>query len=93
MLVRLRTGHCGLNRYLYRFKLARTPYCSCGYANETVEHYILECRLYHKQRKELRKKIGSGRMTVDKLLGIPRLIKHTMEYIEATIGKQAGKQI
>ena len=92
-LVRLRTGHCGLNRYLHRFKLARTPYCSCGYAKETVEHYLLECRLYYKQRKELRKKIGPGRMTVDKLLGIPRFIKHTMEYIAETIGKQTGKQL
>jgi hypothetical protein len=92
-LVRLRTGHCGLNRYLHRFKLARTPYCSCGYAKETVEHYLLECRLYYKQRKELRKKIGPGRMTIDKLLGISRFIKHTLEYVAETKGKQKGKQI
>jgi hypothetical protein len=60
-LVQLRTGHCGLNHYLHRFKRARTPYCSYGYAKEAVEHYSLECRLYYKQRKELWKKIGPVR--------------------------------
>ena len=87
-LARLRTGHCGLNYYLHRFNLARTPYCSCGYAKETVEHYLLECRLYYKERKELRKKIGPGKLTVDRLLGVPRFSKHTMEYVESTKGKQ-----
>ena len=32
-LTRLQTGHCGLNHYLYRFRLAETPYCPCGKGN------------------------------------------------------------
>jgi hypothetical protein len=36
----LRTGYCGLNRYLHRFSLRNSPYCRCGYGKETVEHYL-----------------------------------------------------
>jgi hypothetical protein len=32
-------------------------------------------------------------MTMDKLLGIPKFIKHTLEYVAETTGKQKGKQI
>src|SRR6204780_1110579 len=63
-LVQLRTGHCGLNHYLHRFNLKNTPYCECGYGKETVEHFLMECRRYRSQRKELRnelqREIGIG---------------------------------
>ena len=87
-LMRLRTGHCGLNYYLFRFKLSNSPYCPCGHGKETVEHYLIECKLYAEQRKELRKKVGPGRMKVERLLSDPRLAKHTVEYIAATKGLQ-----
>jgi hypothetical protein len=47
----LRRGHCGLNRYLYRFGAKNTPCRTRGYGNETVEHYLLERRSYMEQRK------------------------------------------
>ena len=86
-LVRLRTGHFGLNHYLHRFKIKKSPYCECGYGKETVEHYLLECRKYNEQRKTLRKEVGPGRMRTEKLLGYPKLIKHTMQYVIATKGE------
>jgi hypothetical protein len=52
-----------------------------------VEHYLLECRRYVKQRSTLRKEVGIGGMRVDKLLGEPKTIKHTMEYVATTKGK------
>ena len=85
-LTRLRTGHCGLSYYLHRFHLTETPYCKCGNGKETVEHYLLECRLYAEQRKELRKKVGAGRMRIEKLLGFPKLLKHTLEFVASTKG-------
>src|SRR2546423_8730041 len=36
-LVHLRTGHCGLKQYLYRFNRAESPNCECGEGKETVE--------------------------------------------------------
>ena len=83
-IAQVRTGHCGLNRYLHRFGIKNTPYCQCEYGKETVEHYLLECRKFREQRKKLRKEIGAGKMRVSRLLGDTKLLKHTLEYINAT---------
>ena len=85
-LAQLRTGHCSLNYYLHRFKLVDTPHCSCKHGKETVEHYLLECRLYAEQRKKLRKNVGAGRMKIEKLLGSKELAKHTIEFVASTKG-------
>ncbi len=87
-LTRLRTGHCGLKQYLYRFKRADSPYCDCGDGKETVEHYLLECTLHREARNILRRNVGAGKMRVPSLLGQPKLIKHTMEFITSTKGMQ-----
>ena len=83
-IAQLRTGHCGLNRYLHRFGIENSPYCRCGYGKETVEHYLLECRNYKEQRRKLRMEVGTGKMRVARLLGDPKMINHTMEYIKET---------
>jgi RNase H len=83
-IAQLRTGHCGLNRYLHRFGIKNSPYCQCGYGKETVEHYLLECRNYREQRKKLRREVGTGKMRVETLLGERMAIKHTLEYIKET---------
>jgi hypothetical protein len=44
----------------------------------------LECPNNKEQRKELRKNLGTWKMRIDKLLGDIKLLKHTMEYINAT---------
>ena len=49
-----------------------------------MHHYLLECRNYREQRKKLRKEVGTGKMRVERLLGDPKMIKHTLEYIKAT---------
>jgi len=84
IIAQLRTGHCGLNKYLHRFGKTHSPYCKCGYGKETVEHFLLECRNYKEQRKLLKKNVGTGKMKTDKLLGDAKLLKHTLEYIKTT---------
>jgi len=83
-IAQLRTGHCGLNYHLHRLGNTASPYCECGSGKETVEHYLLECRNYNEQRKTMREKIRKGRLTVEKLLGDPRTLNITMEYIRST---------
>ena len=83
-LAQLRTGHCGLNKYLHRFGKTQSPFCNCGYGKETVEHFLLECGNYKEQRKLLRKNVGTGKMKLNRLLGDTSIIKHTMEYIRTT---------
>ena len=83
-IVQLRTGHCGLNHYLHRFGKRHSPYCECGTGKETVEHYLLECRRFKQQRKKMIKDIGKGRLNVERLLGQPQMIRHTVEFIKST---------
>jgi hypothetical protein len=42
----VRTGDCGLNRYLHRFSLRSSSYYRYGHRKETVEHYLVEFRDY-----------------------------------------------
>jgi len=65
-----------------------TAYCPRGRGKETVEHYLLECRRYAEERKELRKNVGVGGMRIEKLLGYPKLVKHTVEFVASTKGLQ-----
>jgi ribonuclease HI len=84
-LVQLRTGHCGLNKYLHRFGKRGSPYCECGYARkESVEHYIMECPRFKEERKVLRKKVGAGKMRLRLLLGDEKIVRHTLDFVKET---------
>lgn len=84
-LAQLRTGHCGLNQYLWRFKKADDAACGeCGYQKETVEHFLTECPAYHGERKDLEEAVGPEAMTVAFLLGNRSAVKATMEFVKKT---------
>jgi ribonuclease HI len=83
-LIRLRTGHCRLNSYLNRCNIIEDPSCDCGHGIENVKHFLLLCKKYEEARKELRKKVGGRNMRMENLLGDPKLIKDTLEYVEKT---------
>jgi len=83
-IVRLRTAHCNLNKYLHRFGHAETVTWECGDSEETVTHYLLWCTKFDREREKLRKEVGIGGMKVEKLLGFPKLIKPLLEFIRAT---------
>jgi ribonuclease HI len=84
-LARLRTGHCSLNQYLHRFGIEESPFCSCNSgAIETVDHYLIHCSKYDRQRSKLIRNAGIDGMWVEKLLGEPKLIKYTLEYVKET---------
>ena len=84
MIAQLRTGHCALNEYLHRFNIIETPECECGASKETVDHFLLKCELYDKERDELRRRVGAHAMNMSALLGNPQITKDTIEYIEKT---------
>ena len=84
-LARLRTGHCSLNQFLFRFDHTESLTCDCGSgAIESVQHYLLYCSKYERQRAKLTKKVGIGGMWIEKLLGYPEMIQHTLEYVKET---------
>ena len=49
---RLRTNCSALNQDLFRKNISDTSQCICG-STETADHFLLECPLYHGQRREL----------------------------------------
>ena len=83
-LIRLRTGHCRLNSYLNQRNIIEDPTCDCGRGIENVKHFLLLCKKYEGPRKELRKKVGGRNMRMENLLGDPKLVKDTLEYVEKT---------
>ena len=83
-LIRLRTGHCRLNKYLNRCNIIEDPTCDYGRGIENVKHFLLLCKNHEEPRKELRKKTGGRNMRMENLLGDPKLVKDTLEYVEKT---------
>jgi hypothetical protein len=76
-LVRRRTGQ---NSYLNRRNIIEDPSCDCGRGIENVKHFLLLCKNYE-QRNEL-KKVGARNMRTEILLGDPKLVKDTLEFVE-----------
>ena len=58
--------------------------CECGAEKETVEHYLLNCEMYDEKRDKLRRRVDIQGMNIVMLLGNPKIIKETVEYIERT---------
>ena len=49
---KLRMGHVMLNSYAFRYQLRDSPLCICDVV-ETVEHFLLHCRIYNRQRNNM----------------------------------------
>ena len=52
-IFRLRTGHCKVNRNLKRIGEKTSTQCRCGEADQTPEHYLQSCSLYHQARQQI----------------------------------------
>src|SRR2546423_5699411 len=75
------------NRYLHHFHVDNTdsPLCACkGGVKETVNHFLIHCPRYNEPCAQLESKVGVGGMRMEKLLGYPQLVLHTLEFIENT---------
>ncbi len=55
-----------------------------GPSSKPVEHFLLRCEQFDKERDQMRRKIGMEGMRVEKLLGDSKIIKYTIKYIEST---------
>jgi hypothetical protein len=50
-ITQLLTGHCQLNRHLFKIKKIQSPVCDCGTEEESIEHFLFTCCLFTAQRK------------------------------------------
>ncbi|KAF5189612.1 reverse transcriptase, partial [Thalictrum thalictroides] len=79
----LKLGH-GYNRaYLHKFGHSHHRKCECGKI-ETPEHLLLSCKIYHNERKVLRKDLNFNILTLKSLLHTQRGIEKTVRFIEKT---------
>ena len=58
--------------------------CECKEGKETVEHFLLKCGRYERERDKLRRDVGVEGMRIAKLLGDPELVRSTITFIEDT---------
>ncbi|KIJ31117.1 hypothetical protein M422DRAFT_110297, partial [Sphaerobolus stellatus SS14] len=50
IITQLRTDFIGLNGYLHKIKAIDSPKCPHCQVEETVAHYLLQCKHYNQQR-------------------------------------------
>jgi ribonuclease HI len=88
LITQLAIKHVPLNAYLERFKRVDSARCPvCREAEETVEHFLLECPGYEHERWNLKNEATKLSKTIrmDTLLGDPDLTILLATYIDATL--------
>ena len=81
-LVRLRTGHNRLNAHMCRkLKLVPSPTCSCGLADQTAEHILESCPIYHQERRDV---WPEDTTLQTKLYGSYHQLERTADFISRT---------
>jgi ribonuclease HI len=85
LITQLRTGHVPLNGHLHRIKKVASPLCpACKRTDETVHHYLFECRAHEHARHGLRRKLGSKANSVKEVLGSKKGMIAALRYVAAT---------
>ncbi len=73
VLTRLRLGHCALNKTLKMIGKHQTGLCEECQEEESVEHVILHCRRYQREREIMEnnlKEVGVKKLTLKTTLGM-----------------------
>ena len=87
---RLQLGHVGVKSYLHRFNMSDTSLCSKCKTPETIEHFLLVCSLYSKERLELMRALFNEKIyqiTLETLLGGGNFNLKTKQFIRRTLIK------
>ena len=62
-------------------------YCECG-SQETVRHILIECKLFHKRRREWWRKARTesltGAITYEDMLTVPRYVSKAADFMRST---------
>ena len=53
VLSRLRLGHVGVNKHLFRFGMSQTPKCIACNIGEDIQHFILKCPTHQIYRNRM----------------------------------------
>lgn len=85
-IIRLQTGHCLLNKHLFRLKLHHNELCETCLEPETVQHFIMTCNKYKTIRRKLKEVCFKENLqfTLKNVLTNESLIGHTIDYVNET---------
>lgn len=87
IITQMRTGHVGLNAYLARFGAVDSSLCPTCREPETVNHFLLTCRRFARQRNVLRRALlddDRQPLTKRSLLGKPKNRAALLAYVVST---------
>lgn len=79
----IRSGHVGLNSYLYRRQVPgiESPRCQCGYQSQNVKHMIMQCPRWAEGRAEIwrKAKIRSFQAMMDNPEDVKRITQWILD--------------
>lgn len=84
VLTRLRLGHCGLAGCLRLVGKHQDGLCECG-SVETVNHVVLKCNKYNRERRQLFKELSDLGLSVFSLQSIFRANQNTEGVAKAVL--------
>lgn len=85
IITQLRTGHVPLNHHLHRINRAESAACpGCGYARETVLHFLTQCPAWETARTPLVKKLWRKAYDLRTILNTREAIPALLRFITDT---------
>ena len=80
---RLRLGKCNLNHYKHTINKHNTGLCEICQDPETVEHVLLQCKKFTKERKKMLLQLKRKTITVEELLRNNNYFSALIHFIKA----------
>jgi ribonuclease HI len=91
LLIQIRSGHIPVNVFLFRIGKANTKHCQeCQITegeetpDETVNHFLFECRAHTNHRKTLEEIIGRDNLNLQTIMSDTKLMKALARFIVKT---------
>jgi hypothetical protein len=84
-LFQLRSRHALLNKHLHHIAKADTAKClQCNKGNESVHHYLFNCRAFSRRHSTLRESLGTKVHHVKYILNDTKCLKPLFKFITST---------
>lgn len=90
-LMQIRSGHIPLNAYLFRISKTDSPFCSACHVDqgeetpqETVTHFLFECKAHDEQRTRLAKKIGRANLNLKNIMQDEKRMRALANFVTKT---------
>ena len=84
LLIQMRTGHVPLQQYLHRIGKVEPLHCPNCHEDETVHHYLTNCKSFETQRRRMEGHLQRVAKSVSTLLTNPKAFPHLFKYINDT---------